>query len=197
MPAAVVAAGAELADEVGLANLTMGLVAERLGVKTPSLYKHIASLDALHRGISTQARRELGHVVARVTAGKSGPDAIHAFADAWRRWAEEHPGRYATTVRAAPADTDEEREVADEGLRLLYDVLAGFDLSGPRLVDAARALRAVLHGFVTLEAGEGFGLPRDVDRSFSFLIDTLVAGLRAPDESSRHEPEPGLHAPAD
>ena len=41
--AAVVAAGADLADEVGFAALTMGRLAERLGVRTPSLYKHVES----------------------------------------------------------------------------------------------------------------------------------------------------------
>ncbi|TQS45091.1 TetR/AcrR family transcriptional regulator [Cryptosporangium phraense] len=195
-PATVIAAGADLADEVGLANLTMGLVADRLGVKAPSLYKHIQSLDALHRGISIEARREIGYVLARATAGKSGPDAIHAFADAWRGWARDHPGRYATTVRAASNDDDEDRQVTNDGLRLLYDVFAGFDLPGARVVDAARALRATLHGYVTLEAGGGFGLARDVDRSFSYLIDTLIIGLRsAGNEPDQREAEPEYHGP--
>ncbi|EXG82647.1 TetR/AcrR family transcriptional regulator [Cryptosporangium arvum] len=179
VPATVVATAADLADEVGLANLTMGLVAERLGVKTPSLYKHVESLDALHRGIALQARREFTQALARATAGRSGADAVHALADGWRRWAHEHPGRYSTSVRAAATDDEEDRRVADEVLRLLYDVLAGFALPGPRAVDAARALRSALHGFITLEAGGGFGLPRDVDRSFSYLVDTLVGGFGA------------------
>ncbi|GAA0241343.1 TetR-like C-terminal domain-containing protein [Cryptosporangium japonicum] len=177
-PATVVACGADLADEVGLANLTMGLVAARLGVRTPSLYRHVGSLDALHRGISVQARREFVQVLARAAAGRSGPDAVHALADAWRRWARDHPGRYVTSVRAAVGDDEEDRRVTDEARRLLDDVLAGFDLPGPRAVDAARAIRAALHGFVTLEVGGGFGLPRDVDRSFRSLVDTLIGGLR-------------------
>ena len=40
-PAVVVASAAGLADEVGLTNVTMGLLGERLGVRAPSLYKHI------------------------------------------------------------------------------------------------------------------------------------------------------------
>lgn len=55
-------------------------------------------------------------------------------------------------------------------------VLAAFDLDDDRAVDAARALRSAIHGFVSLEAAGGFWLPRDVDRSFAFLIDALVAG---------------------
>jgi len=44
--AAVVAAGADLADEIGFVGLSMGQLAERVGVRTPSLYKHVASQDA-------------------------------------------------------------------------------------------------------------------------------------------------------
>ncbi|WP_306206709.1 TetR/AcrR family transcriptional regulator [Actinoplanes sp. RD1] len=179
-PASVVAAGAALADEIGFANLTMGLLAERVGVKTPSLYKHVASLEALQHGIASQARAELIDTAARAAVGKSGAEAIRAFATAWRRWALDHPGRYAATVRAPTTEDDEEdRRLANEGLRIMYDILAGLDLHGSRLTDAARVLRSALHGFATLESAGGFGLPRDVDRSFAFLVDTLIAGLRA------------------
>ncbi|MET7457314.1 WHG domain-containing protein [Streptomyces sp. NPDC005574] len=179
-PATVVSAGAKLADEVGFDGLTMGLLAERVGVKTPSLYKHVASLEALQHGIANQAKRELTDAIARSAVGKSGPDAVRACADTWRRWVLDHPGRYAATVRAPTADDDEEdRRVANEGLQVLYDVLAGFELRQTRRIDAARVLRSALHGFATLESAGGFGLPRDVDRSFGFLVDTLIAGLQA------------------
>ncbi|WP_434740785.1 WHG domain-containing protein [Micromonospora sp. SH-82] len=177
---AVIAAGAELADEVGLPHLTMALLAERVGVRTPSLYKHVESLDALRRGIGVQALREFGEAMSRDAVGRSGPDAVRAIADAYRRWATDHPGRYAATLRAPAADgADEEyRRVSDDVVHILFDVLAGLDLPDPNAVDAARALRSALHGFVTIEAAGGFGLPRDVDRSYRFLVDTLVAGLR-------------------
>ncbi|WP_413755334.1 TetR/AcrR family transcriptional regulator [Streptomyces sp. MMBL 11-3] len=177
--AAVVAAGAELADEVGFADLTMGLLAARVGVKTPSLYKHVVSLDALRRGIGIQAKQELGNVLARAAVGRSGADAVRAIADAHRSWALEHPGRYAATVRAPAADDEEDRRVSDEALQVFFDVLAGFGLRDARAVDAARTLRSALHGFVSLEGAGGFGLPRDVTGSYRFLVDSLVAGLQA------------------
>ena len=51
----VVAAAAALADEVGFAGLTMGLLADRLGVRTPSLYKHVSSLADLQHRVATLA----------------------------------------------------------------------------------------------------------------------------------------------
>ncbi|MDI5938548.1 TetR-like C-terminal domain-containing protein, partial [Micromonospora sp. DH15] len=51
--------------------------------------------------------------------------------------------------------------------------LRGYGLDGDDAVDATRVLRSALHGFLALEAAGGFGLPRDLDRSY----DQLVAGL--------------------
>ncbi|GAA4561243.1 TetR/AcrR family transcriptional regulator [Planotetraspora kaengkrachanensis] len=183
-PAAVVAAGAALADEVGLAGLTMGRLAERVGVRTPSLYKHIDSLDALQRGISLQAKRELGDALARAAVGRSGPDAVRAIADAYRRWVLDHPGRYAATVRAPAADDEEDRRVSDEALQIILDALAGFGLHGAHAIDAARTLRSAFHGFADLEAAGGFGLPREVTRSYRFLVESLITGLQADHSSS-------------
>jgi AcrR family transcriptional regulator len=182
----VVAAGAALADEVGLAALTMGLLANRLGVRPPSLYKHVASLDELRHGISVQAKREFAHHLARDSVGRSGPDAVRAFADSYRHWALEHPGRYAATLPAPAAGDGEDRRVSEEALQVLLDVLAGFGLPDARVVDSARALRSALHGFVALEGADSFRMARDVTRSFHFLIDTLIAGFQAepPDHAS-------------
>ncbi|GAA2991078.1 TetR/AcrR family transcriptional regulator [Streptomyces fulvorobeus] len=176
---AVIAAGAALADEVGLAGLTMGLLADRLGVRPPSLYKHVGSLHELRHGISVQAKGEFAHQLARESVGRSGPDAVRTFADSYRHWALEHPGRYAATVPVPAAGDEEDRRVSEEALQVLLDVLAGFGLAEARVVDSARAMRSALHGFVTLEGAGGFGMPRDVTRSFHFLIDTLIAGFQA------------------
>ena len=176
-PDRVVSAASDLADEQGYSRLTLAALAERLGVRQPSLYKHIDSLDSLQRGISVQAKRELGDVLGRAAVGQSGPDAVRAIALAYRRWVLEHPGRYAATVRAPSPDDEEDLRASEEVVAILLDVLAGFGLRGNAAIDAARTLRSALHGYVSLEASGGFGMPRNVDRSYRFLIDTVVAGL--------------------
>jgi AcrR family transcriptional regulator len=175
----VVRAAGDLADERGYANLTLAALANSLGVRQPSLYKHIDSLDGLQRSVAVQAKCELGDVLARATVGRSGADAVRAMASAYRRWVHEHPGRYAATVRAPSADDTEDQQASAAVVRVVLDVLAGFNLEGSAGVDAARTLRSALHGFVTLELVEGFGLPRDVDRSYEFLVEALIAGFEA------------------
>jgi AcrR family transcriptional regulator len=166
-----------VADEVGLANVTLMSIAERLGVRTPSLYKHIDGMDALQRQLSIRALNELADVLARACVGKSGVRAVQAMSVALRDWAKQHPGRYAATVAAA-APTDTEYAAASfAAVQVALDVLAGFDLAGDDAIDAVRALRSTLHGFIALEQAGGFGLPVDIDRSFNRLVVALANTL--------------------
>jgi AcrR family transcriptional regulator len=173
--AVVVEAAERLADDVGLSNLTLAALAQRLGVRQPSLYKHIAGMDALQRSITIRAKNELAGVLGRAAVGRTRGDAVASTAHAYRAWAMQHPGRYAS-VQRAPAKGDPDDESASANIvQVALDVMAGFELRDDDAVDAIRAYRAALHGFVALETGGGFGLPVSVDRSF----DRLVAGLDA------------------
>ncbi len=79
-PAAVVAAGAALADEVGFAGLSMGQLAERVGVRTPSLYKHIGGQDDLNHRIAVAVARLTGSLTAVLRAYPIRPDDMdHAL----------------------------------------------------------------------------------------------------------------------
>ncbi len=173
----------QLADEVGFDALTLAAVAARLGIKLPSLYKHIDSLAALRDSVSERAIHELAGVMARATVGKAGADAVAALAHAAREWAREHPGRYAATVPAPRRGVDAEfgmpeaAAAAATAVGVIYDALAGFGLEGDDAIDATRGLRSLLHGFVALEAAGGFGLPADVDRSFDRVVDAFIRSL--------------------
>jgi len=182
--ARVVDEAERIADEVGLPRLTLAALAERLGVRQPSLYKHVNGMEGLQRSIAVRAKRELADTLARATVGRSRRDAIVSMSWAYRRWALEHPGRYAATQRAsAPGDT--EAEATDRAVvQVVSDVLTGYELHEDDATDVIRALRAALHGFVTLEAGGGFGLPDDVDRSFDRLVHWLESVLASWTEES-------------
>ncbi len=179
-PERVLRTAEDLADEVGLARLTLAAVAARLGVRLPSLYKHVAGLDALHRDLAVRAKRDMAQVMGRAAVGRSGEDALRALADAYRAWAREHPGRYAATVRAGdPSDADEQAAGA-EAVAVVLDVLSGWGVEGEDAVHGTRVLRAALHGFVSIEAEQGFGMPLDVGTSFDRLVDALVVALPRP-----------------
>lgn len=180
-PAAVVAAAAELADEVGLPNVTMGAVADRLGVRPPSLYKHVASQADLQRRIAVLATTEVGDALRDALQGRAGRDALEAAARTLRAYVLEHPGRYAATVRLDPQGPDDPLATAGERvLESLAAVLRSYDVEPADGIHALRMLRSLLHGFAVIEAAGGFQMDTDVDDSFRWLVDFLDRGLRRP-----------------
>ncbi|MFN8623449.1 MAG: WHG domain-containing protein [Chloroflexota bacterium] len=170
--AVVIEEAADLADETGLDRLTLAALAARFGVAVPSLYKHVDGLEGVRRGITVLALRELTEAMAAV------PD-LRGRCLAYRAYAKAHPGRYAATIRAVPPDDADAVAAATALLALVNASLATVGLAGDAAIDGARWLRATLHGFMTLEAAGGFGMPREVERSFARAVEGLEAGLAA------------------
>ncbi|MFI8931719.1 TetR/AcrR family transcriptional regulator [Streptomyces sp. NPDC053474] len=171
----VTRAGAELADEVGLDRVTMSQVARRLGVKDASLYSHVRSLEDLRGRIALLAADEKTLRIAEATAGRSGKDALIAFANAWREYAHAHPGRYTATQTPIPIDPELAARAAGprRAVELTYGMLRGYGLAEPDLTDAVRVLRSTFHGFVALEAAGGFAHERSPQRTWERALDAL------------------------
>ena len=178
-PAAVVVAGAALADEVGFAGLTMGQLADRVGVRTPSLYKHVANQDDLNRRIAALALTEASDAVGAAVQGCAGRDALAAAARAFRDFVLTHPGRYAATLGVEPTGPDDPISVSGERLLGSFTaVLRGYAIGPDEMDHALRALRSFFHGFATLQSAHGFQWSADVDESFEWLITLVDRGLR-------------------
>lgn len=175
----------DLIDTEGVAALSLARLAERLGVRSPSLYKHISGLEGLHQGIALWGVLELGRRMSRAAVGKSGEEAIMAIAEAYRAFAKDHPGIYPFVIQA-PDPSDQALEQASvEILATLQAVLAPYGLEGAESLHAVRALRSCVHGFVSMEASHGFGMPLDVDASFRYLVGMFIRGLRQPASPGR------------
>jgi AcrR family transcriptional regulator len=169
----VVTEAAAIADEVGLQQLTLAAIAQRFGVTLPSLYKHVGGLDALKRDLAVLGVRELTAALSAAAVGRARSDALHAIADAYRDYANAHPGLSVAAVRAPDRDDAEHVAASEAAFAVLLAVLDGYEITGEDAVDAIRSLRAVMHGFVTLEEAGGFGLPRSVAATYARLIDAL------------------------
>lgn len=174
---AVVAAAIAIVDRHGSATLTLTQVADELGMRLPSLYAHIRGQVDLRRHLWLWAVSDLGDRLGQSVMGRSGEEALQAFAAELRRYAHRYPGRYQLTLDP-PRPLDEEaaavRRRANEPFKA---VIRSFGLTGPAAVHAGRALRAAIHGFVTLEVSEAIA-ENGADESFRVLVDTLCRGLR-------------------
>jgi len=173
---AVVDAAVAIVDRQGLEGLTLAAVAERTGVATPSLYKHVGGLAELRTLVGQRVLEEMTAQFTARVLGHSGDKAIAALLHAYRAYAVAHPRRYA----AMPADPLHDAVLRDAGARLLDVILAvlrGYGLHGAAAIHATRCVRALAHGFASLEAAGGFGLPEDLDESYEQLISMYLASL--------------------
>lgn len=175
--AAVVDAALAVVDEHGADALTLAAVAQRTGVATPSLYKHVAGLGELRTLLGARVLDDMTEHFTRAALGRGGDDAVIALMHAYRDYVKAHPARYA----AAPLDPLHDPALAPAGGKLLAVVLGAlraYDLDPSAAIHATRCLRAVAHGFSSLEAGGGFGLPEDLDHTYDQLITAVLSQLR-------------------
>lgn len=173
---AVVTTAFDIVDREGVAALTMARLADELGIRSPSLYAHVRGQLDLRRALWLHAVADLGERLGESVMGRSGEDALFAFATEFRDYARRHPGRYQLTLDP-PVPFDEEaaavRRRANAPFRA---VIRSFGLDGSDAVHAGRALRAAIHGFVTLEAQDAIGR-EGTDDSFHHLVGLIARGL--------------------
>lgn len=175
----LVAAALRFLDAEPERPLALAPLAAEFGVALPSLYKHVRGLDALRGLVAVHMVDTLAEALAAAVA-EAGPAApapvgLAAIAHAYRGVARVHPGGYAFLLRAPGAGEDALQRAADRVLVPILGVLAAYGLTGAAAIDAARVVRSGLHGFTSLERAGGFGLPREVDRSFAVLVEALDA----------------------
>ncbi len=168
----------------------MGLLAERLGVKGPSLYKHVTSQADLAHRIGVLATNDVADAIGNAIQGRAGSEALAAGAQAMRRWVQDHLGRYAAGNAARPTGPEDPLVPAvDRLLATWAAMLRGYQLDPDQEIHALRMLRSVLPGFATLEVAGDFQLDTSTDASFTWMIDFIDHGLQAITAAHSSAPE--------
>ena len=178
-PEIVTKAAAALVDADGLAVLTLARLAATLGVAPPSLYKHVGGLEDLTVRVTTLAIRHLADRLVAAAIGRSGTQALHAIAEAYRHFATDHGGLYLLAQAAPDPASSEQRVEVARALGVFSAVIAGYGIPDGLAVHAIRLTRAGLHGFVDIEARRGFQMSASVDESFRLLVEALDTSLHA------------------
>ena len=153
----IVAAARELLEEDGPEALSMRRVAGRLGIRAPSIYKHLPDKQALEHAVISAGFEELA-VVFEVALAASDP--LRALAAAYRRFAREHPHLY-RLMTERPLRRELLRPGAEE--RAAAPVLRA--VGGDE--DTARAVWAFAHGMTILELNGRFPPGADLDAAWS------------------------------
>jgi AcrR family transcriptional regulator len=154
----------------------MQAVAERVGVRAPSLYKRVRDRREL---LQLVVAATLDDLTDRLESTVGEPDPARrlvAQAHALRAFAHEHPVGFGLVFSAQGAPRPDADAVVRSAAPLLEAVGA---LTGPEhALEGARLVTAWANGFLTMELGGMFGLGGDVDRAWEWGLERMVAALR-------------------
>lgn len=188
---AIVSTAIRIADEKGLAAVTLRGIATRLGVHVTSLYNHVptkeAVFDEMIKALIVQAKLP--------TDAVAWQDWVRRFAAAMRTLAHKHPGAFeAFHYRPAQGERAAEAfEVAFAAFRTGgFDAVSAYNavkstvvaVLGLMLEETAR-VRGLQRTDVSKLSAERFPRVREVDRvaddadTFAYLIDVLIDGFAA------------------
>jgi AcrR family transcriptional regulator len=173
---AVVDAAVAIIDEQGLDALTLAAVAARTGVAAPSLYKHIGSLAELQALVSVRVNEDMSQRFATAVLGRSGDAAVSTLMRTYRTYVAQHSARY-TAMHRDPLHDPAQAAAGTRLLHVFLAVLHGYGLHDSAAIHATRCLRAIVHGFASIEASGGFGLREDLDSTYEQLIHMFIASL--------------------
>jgi AcrR family transcriptional regulator len=175
---AIVREARRILEADGLEHLTMQRVAKAVGVRAPSLYKHVGGRDELIRLVAVDATEELGHRLAATTTGDARRD-IGSMAHVLRAFAHELPETYRLLWSPVPAAWRPHPDVSAHAVEPMLEVVAHL-ARGTHTLEAARTLTAWAHGFVSMELAGAFRLGGDVDEAFDYGIERLAGAIAGP-----------------
>lgn len=177
-------AAAELAEENGLENVSLLQVAEKLGVKSPSLYNHLSGLKELSSGIAKLAIGRLEDAIRSAAVGRSKEDALMAIASAYRKFAKENPELYKAILRFPDYNDSSVQEAGHAVVRILYQVMEPYHYRKEEAIHFVRGFRSALHGFVSLEeAGFFQSTEADVVKSYEQLVSRLISTINTEEDA--------------
>jgi AcrR family transcriptional regulator len=151
-------------------------VAKAVGVRGPSLYKHVANRGELIHLIAESVTVELGDLLDAAIDGGDPLSDLNSLAHVFRRFARDHPEWYRLIFATMPTEWQPSGETLARASRAMLVTTEA--LAGPELgLEAARTVTAWAHGFLTMELAGAFRLDGDLDDAFAYGIERLGAAI--------------------
>lgn len=169
----------KLVNEVGIEKVTLKMVADELGIQTPSLYNHIKSLDDLKKSLMIYGWKVLEHELLHSVAGVSGYDALRAMCYAFYDYATANPGVFNTMLWYNKFQDDESMGATSSLFDILYRIMESLHISQHNTEHLVRTFRSFLEGYCLLLNNGAFGNPISTKESFDVSVDVLMAGIHS------------------
>jgi AcrR family transcriptional regulator len=172
-------AARKILEEKGFDSVSMQAVADAVGVRPPSLYKHFADRGGLLRAVTEDALDDLKRAVDKAVRTVPTRENLERMAIAYRTFAKKNPRAYQLIFAPDAPNEDADLQARLSSASTLLKILS--EALGPeKALPAARTLVPFLHGFVLMEITGLFRFGGSVNHAFEFGLKTILDALAPP-----------------
>ena len=179
---AVIYRAAQLANDVGIENITLKVLANDLNIQPPSLYNHISGLDDLKEELMIYGWRQMEEQIMEAVAGISGYDAIEVICRTFLEYATTNPGVFNAMLWYNKFENDETNSATKKLFSVVFKVFSSLNISQEDSEHLMRTFRSFLEGFALLVNHNAFGNPISINDSFELSLKVLMAGMKTLEE---------------
>lgn len=173
----VVKAACIIADEEGMSALTLKAVAQRLGIRPPSLYNHVESLEALFHLAAHVGMEEMNRRVRDSAVGTAGKEALLSMAAEYFGYMIEHAGVYEVIQWATWHNDEKTAALFGEYLALIGSVFEKCGYYERDIAEITDIFSGFLHGYATMQLRYAFSDRENAMRRLKSAVDTLLIGI--------------------
>lgn len=178
----IIETAAILSNEVGLEGLTLKMIAEKLEIKSPSLYNHISSLEEIKEKLMIYGWESLEELMLESAVGLSGYTALKSMCQAFYDYATSQKGVFTAMLWYNKYETLENTNATARLFTILFKVMKFLNISEENINHLIRTLRSFLEGFALLVNNHAFGNSLSIKQSFDLSLDVLMNGIKTLEE---------------
>jgi AcrR family transcriptional regulator len=173
----IVATAADLIAQHGVEWLSLAKIARVLGVRAPSLYRHVGSRAELLRAVNLQTNAALTAALRAAAEQPTGDphDRLMQMARAYRAFAHDHPAIYGLAFTNTLSDLRPDEDALEQLALPLQAQMAAISGEADSL-PALRGLWALLHGYVMLELSAQMRRGGDLAATFDRVVAAYLCG---------------------
>lgn len=178
-PETIIQTARLLIEQQGVEQLSLAQLAAALGIKAPSLYRHIPSKTALLQAVNTLTFQKLfEHYETALAAGSSDPTAqLLTILRVHRVFAQANPQTYMLAFTTIIPEQRADATMLEQLVLPIQAIMAQVSGSEQSL-PALRGALALVHGFVMLELNDQFKRGGSLDEAFEASIGAYLRGWK-------------------
>lgn len=174
----IIKRAAQLANEIGVENITLKVLAHDLKVQPPSLYNHIKGLDDLRKELVIYGWNHMADKILNAVVGISGYTALEALCRAFYQYAVENPGVFNAMLWHSTLLNNELLDSTSKIFSIVYKVTLPLNIPKDTCNHLIRVFHGALEGFALLANNDAFGNRSSINDSFELLLQVLIDGVK-------------------